>query len=115
MSPSTKLTPAARTSTTTWPFPGVSGSRSSRTSPSSGPNSRQTTARMAQNLPPSAEGAQVRRSRNAPTTLAKDDSNASMSSAVVDQPTDRRRDRSATTPIASSTGDGSSVSEEQDD
>ena len=37
---------------------------------------------------------------------------ASTSSSVVDQPTESRRDRCASTPIAASTGDGSSASDE---
>ncbi len=50
MSPSTKFTPAAFTSTTTCPSPGTGSARSSSTSVSSGPSSGQTRARTDVNL-----------------------------------------------------------------
>ncbi len=38
-----------------------------------------------------------------------------MSASTVDHPTDNRSERSASTPMASNTGDGSSDSDEHDD
>ena len=46
-------------------------------------------------------------------TRGRASSSASMSAAVLDQPTEMRNDRCASTPIASSTGDGSNASDEQ--
>src|SRR5207244_3326302 len=48
MRASAKLTPAGRTSTTTWPGPGSSRSTSSSSRLSGGPSSRQTTRRLAE-------------------------------------------------------------------
>src|SRR5437899_286502 len=53
------------------------------------------------------------RARSRETTSGSAFTNASMSSSVVDHPTDTRSERSASTPMASSTGDGSSDSDEQ--
>ena len=56
-----------------------------------------------------------RRPRNRSTIPGKTSTNRSTSASVDDQPTETRSERSASTPIAASTGDGSSVSDEHDE
>src|SRR5664280_390315 len=116
ISPSTKLTPAAATSMTTMPSAGSGVERSSTTRVSNGPNSVQTMARMAATLVGTCRRTHGRaRSRSRRTTPPKAAAKASTSAAVVDHPTDTRSERSPSTPMAWSTGDGSSDSDEHDD
>ena len=58
---------------------------------------------------------QLRSARRAATTSPKAEPNAAMSASVVDQPTETRSEWLASTPIASRTGDGSMLSDEQAD
>src|ERR1039458_2872754 len=66
-------------------------------------------------LPALIAAAQARRARNCATTRGNAVANASTSSSVVDHPTDRRSERSESTPMAASTGDGARDSDEHDD
>lgn len=58
-------------------------------------------------------GVHEARARRRATTFGRAATKASMSSSVVGQPTETRSERSASTPMACSTGEGSRDSEEQ--
>src|SRR5665213_714392 len=97
ISPSTKLTPAAATSTTTIPSDGSGMGRSSSTRVSRGPNSLQTTARMPVNLPGPPPGEWGRR-RSGPQTAqasdhARERSREGLDIAVRGRPADRQPQR----------------------